>query len=360
MLWGLVVLWWWLWVGAVFVWSLLNMFRVDQVGWINNVAAFVQFASVFVIIIVILVKAPSLASGSFVFTEYYNTTGKDDKSYVGAIGLLGVLFSFSGFEASAHMAEETHGARKSASSGIIRTCFATGLCGFGYILALLFCTTNLDALMSTCHDGEVRTLPVPLVCCWSRCRHRDVLSTRSHGNASSCSSLLVQLEVVVTVTVTRCSRNDVSACCCCWLSRLLLLLLLCCCCCCCYCIAVCGTDNSITGVAAIDVFMYSTGVPLPAVTSDDYYTAGSTTGSTSGSTTGSTTGSTSGSTTGSSYYYYTPPTPDYAPMAPAGVGLAFLIVLNLWYVDLGGGAPVVACLHTLVHRPALNVSQESA
>ena len=45
-------------------------------------------------------------------SQFYNGTGFSNVSYVAAIGLLGTLFSFSGFEASAHMAEETHGARK--------------------------------------------------------------------------------------------------------------------------------------------------------------------------------------------------------------------------------------------------------
>jgi len=133
-------------IGVLFVWSLLNLARIDQVGWINNIAAVVQFGSVFVIIVCVLVMSDSLQSADFVFTKYYNTTGIEEKSYVGAIGLLGILFSFSGFEASAHMAEETHGARSSAPRGVINTCLATGLCGLGYILALLYATDDIDII----------------------------------------------------------------------------------------------------------------------------------------------------------------------------------------------------------------------
>ena len=73
-------------------------------GWINNIAAIVQFGSVIVIGITILVMSgDTLQSGDWVFGDYENETGKDEKSYIGAIGLVPILFSFSGFEASAHM-----------------------------------------------------------------------------------------------------------------------------------------------------------------------------------------------------------------------------------------------------------------
>jgi amino acid transporter len=48
------------------------------------------------------------------------------------------LFSFSGYEGGAHMAEETTEATKSAPKGIIMTCVATALTGFTYLLGLLY------------------------------------------------------------------------------------------------------------------------------------------------------------------------------------------------------------------------------
>lgn len=110
-------------IAVLLVWSILNWFRVDQVGWVNNIAAFVHAGSIIVIIITILVSASvygggkGLMSQEWVFTQYENGAGftddskqhaLNDKSYIGAMGITIAMFSFSGFEASAHMAEETH------------------------------------------------------------------------------------------------------------------------------------------------------------------------------------------------------------------------------------------------------------
>lgn len=62
--------------------------------------------------------------------------------YVSCIGLLMCLFSFSGYEGGAHMAEETKNASASAPRGIILTCVVTAVTGFIYIAGLLFACQN--------------------------------------------------------------------------------------------------------------------------------------------------------------------------------------------------------------------------
>jgi amino acid transporter len=68
--------------------------------------------------------------------------------YVCLIGLLMSLFSFSGYEAGAHMSEETTKATSSAPKGIIYTCIATALTGFAYILALLYVSVDVDTVLN--------------------------------------------------------------------------------------------------------------------------------------------------------------------------------------------------------------------
>lgn len=45
-------------------------------------------------------------------------------------------------------AEETHGSRTAAPLGIVFTCFATGVVGLGYLLALLYVTTDIHAALN--------------------------------------------------------------------------------------------------------------------------------------------------------------------------------------------------------------------
>lgn len=107
----------------------------------NNIAAVVQ---VVIIFIGLFGRASHINSADYVFTYYYNASGWVQPSYVSSVGLLTALFSFSVYEASAHMAEETQGSRTAAPYGIIFTCFATGIVGFCYLLVLLFVIGSID------------------------------------------------------------------------------------------------------------------------------------------------------------------------------------------------------------------------
>jgi amino acid transporter len=151
---------------VVSVWSLLNCFRIDQLGWINNMAAFCQMSSILFIIISLLAAPSRLSSTSFVFTHYQNETGFENTSYVILIGLLSSLFAFTGFEASAHMAEETTNASVGAPFGIISTCVATGIGGAVYLIALLCATVDIEAAI----DGltDMTTINVFLIACGDR------------------------------------------------------------------------------------------------------------------------------------------------------------------------------------------------
>jgi amino acid transporter len=87
---------------------------------------------------VILVITPEKSTNEFVYTTYYNSTGFSSPFYVCMMGVLFSCYSFTGYEAGAHMAEETAGASKSAPKGIVYTCVITSITGFIYILGLLY------------------------------------------------------------------------------------------------------------------------------------------------------------------------------------------------------------------------------
>lgn len=138
-------------IGVLFVWSILNCFRVDQVGWINNIAAVFQVSSIFLVFALLLARAGSLSPASYVFTSFVNKSGDppfQNIGYVVATGLTSSLFSFVGYEASAHMAEETENSSESAPKGIIYTCLSAGIGGLLIIFALLaaYNEQNVDDL----------------------------------------------------------------------------------------------------------------------------------------------------------------------------------------------------------------------
>lgn len=168
-------------IAILFLWSLLNCLRIDSVGGINYFAAFFQFGSIFVVFFaLIFANQHGFSSRTYVFSFFedktytppvdtvyatfnitnstnttmtYEPTSQDtaahfSKSYIIAAGLTTALFSFAGYEASAHMAEETHNCSENAPNGIINTCWATGIGGLFVLFGLLFAYD-----VSTVDDG---------------------------------------------------------------------------------------------------------------------------------------------------------------------------------------------------------------
>ncbi|CAF1410935.1 unnamed protein product [Adineta steineri] len=146
-------------IAITFVWTLINTLRIDKQGWINNIAAFFQISSIITIVIVLLVMAPERATAKNVFTSTYDGTGFSF-GYVYCIGILSTLFIFSGYEAGAHLAEETRGATRAAPRSIVGTCVCSAIFGVVYLLALLFVIPDVTTFMkANSNDAE----PINLV-----------------------------------------------------------------------------------------------------------------------------------------------------------------------------------------------------
>eukprot|EP00004_Rigifila_ramosa_P022948 TRINITY_DN6379_c0_g1_i3.p1 TRINITY_DN6379_c0_g1~~TRINITY_DN6379_c0_g1_i3.p1 ORF type:complete len:528 (-),score=99.97 TRINITY_DN6379_c0_g1_i3:86-1639(-) len=142
-------------IAVIVVWSIMNTMRTDQQGWLNNFAIAFQVSATFIIIIVILVLSDNRASADYVFTNYYDGTGIKKEGvdgYAVILGIIGALFAFSGYEAGAHMAEETRDARTAAPWGITGTVILCSVVGFAYILGMLFATPDITTLENPVQD----------------------------------------------------------------------------------------------------------------------------------------------------------------------------------------------------------------
>ena len=125
-------------ISVLFIWTILNFIRVEDIGWIYNMASVLQIGTILALSIVILSTAPHLNSLSFVFFDYNNSTGFTQEYYVVMLSFLYPLFGFVGYDSPAHLAEETKSSRKVSSMGIIYTVLGCGITGFLVLLALLF------------------------------------------------------------------------------------------------------------------------------------------------------------------------------------------------------------------------------
>lgn len=134
---------------VLFVWSVINFFSIESVGWINNVATVIQVFTILLLVIVVLFTATRLNTAKYVFFDYNNDTGFKEKGYVLVLSLLLPLYAFSGYDGPAHLAEETKSSRLAAPMGIVYTVMATGVSGFVLLMALLFAMQDIAGAIAS-------------------------------------------------------------------------------------------------------------------------------------------------------------------------------------------------------------------
>jgi amino acid transporter len=107
------------------------------------------------VIIALLVFVPDdHQSADFVFTERFNINGAFDGStsafgfwlLVVPVGFVLTMYTQTGYDASAHTAEETLGAAKGAAQGVWRSVFWSAVIGWFVLLAFLFAATDVAGI----------------------------------------------------------------------------------------------------------------------------------------------------------------------------------------------------------------------
>jgi amino acid transporter len=131
------------WTFAIFLCVLLlhavlNLFGVRLVSVLNSVSVWWHLTGVALIVGALAVIPDSHRSPSFVFTEFVNDSGWQNPLYVAAVGLLLAQYTFCGYDASAHLSEETSNASVSAARGIVRAIWVSWVAGFALLVSLTF------------------------------------------------------------------------------------------------------------------------------------------------------------------------------------------------------------------------------
>ncbi|MGW0212192.1 amino acid permease, partial [Streptomyces sp. NPDC003233] len=129
--------------------AVLNLFGVRLVSLLNSVSVWWHLAGVALIVGALAIVPDHHQSASFVFTKFVNETGWHNPIYVAAIGLLLAQYTFSGYDASAHLSEETSQASVSAARGIVRSIWASWIAGFVLLAGLTFAIQDYDATRNT-------------------------------------------------------------------------------------------------------------------------------------------------------------------------------------------------------------------
>jgi amino acid transporter len=119
--------------------GLLNIFSVRLVALLNDISVWWHVFGVLIIVGFLIFKPTHHQSFTTVFSKTVNNSGFSHHSslifvFVFMLGLLQAQYTFTGYDASAHMSEETQNASRSAARGVIMSIVVSAV--FGYILAL--------------------------------------------------------------------------------------------------------------------------------------------------------------------------------------------------------------------------------
>jgi amino acid permease (GABA permease) len=116
--------------------GLLNTFGVRVVALLSDVSAWWHIGGVLVIAVVLFFIPSHHASASTIFTHFQNESTLGVPWFVFMVGLLMAQYTFTGYDASAHMSEETHNADISAPRGIVMSILISLIAGWILILAI--------------------------------------------------------------------------------------------------------------------------------------------------------------------------------------------------------------------------------
>ena len=134
--------------------ALVNIFSSQLLAILNNISVWWHVAGASAVVLILLFVPSHHASASSVFTHTVNNTGFFNGSthglgfifYVLPLSAILTQYTITGYDASAHLSEETHKAADSAAKGIWRSIFYSAIGGWILLLAFLFSVQNQDAV----------------------------------------------------------------------------------------------------------------------------------------------------------------------------------------------------------------------
>ncbi|MDR7085880.1 amino acid transporter [Aeromicrobium panaciterrae] len=134
--------------------ALLNIFSGHLLAIVNNISVWWHVAGVAVVVLILAIVPKTHLAISEVFGGKVNNSGYAEAATSGhtywflvlPLGFLLTQYTITGFDASAHLSEETHDASDAAAKGIWRSIFYSAVGGWILLLAFLFAVQDKDAV----------------------------------------------------------------------------------------------------------------------------------------------------------------------------------------------------------------------
>jgi amino acid transporter len=136
-----------IYAAVLFTHGLLNHVGIGVVTLLNELSAWYHLAGTALLVAVLAFLAPHQPPG-FLFRRFVGATTDGAVypfAYAALVGLLQAQWTFTGYDASAHVAEETVGAKEAAPRGIVNSVIVSGVAGFLMLTAITLSIGDLPA-----------------------------------------------------------------------------------------------------------------------------------------------------------------------------------------------------------------------
>jgi amino acid transporter len=134
--------------------ALINVFGARIIDLLQNISVWWHVVGVAIVVLILALVPSKHQSFAFVFGHHLNANGFFGNSanglgfwlYVLPLGGLLTQYTITGFDACAHVSEETRGAAQNAAKGLWRSIFYSAVGGWILLLAFLFAANDPDGL----------------------------------------------------------------------------------------------------------------------------------------------------------------------------------------------------------------------
>jgi amino acid transporter len=140
--------------------AVINLYSAALIVWLSDVSVVVHILGVVVLIGSLLIFAPKQAV-AFLWSTQNLSPVQAPYLWLFMLGLLQAQWTYTGFDASAHLAEETVDPRRHAPWGMVMSVLVSGIFGYLLILSLVLAIPNLAQVLHT-SDASGHALPAVL------------------------------------------------------------------------------------------------------------------------------------------------------------------------------------------------------
>ncbi|MFF5226662.1 amino acid permease [Dactylosporangium sp. NPDC000521] len=127
----------------------INIWGHNIIDVLQNVSVWWHVFGAAAVVLILVFVPEKHQSLEFVFTERFNNSGYSDALYwflVLPFGFLLTQYTITGFDACAHVSEETKGASTAAAKGLWQSIFYSAIGGWILLLSFLFAATDVEAI----------------------------------------------------------------------------------------------------------------------------------------------------------------------------------------------------------------------